>query len=352
MRKIIFALLTIITFMGTLSHGEKIGVLTEILKPEGIEVADGRLYVVEGPEFFVYNLNNATLIKKFGKAGEGPGELNTVLNFPNSLRILENTIIAEGFNKIIIFSKDFKFIKEFRKKEMLIHKITPIKENFVAVRMSPEKNKIIFTLLFLDQDMNEIKELHQQESFDRQKELIMVRDTIHFEVYNEKIFVEESNKGFYLEVFDCKGNRLYEIKKNFAAAKVTENDKKAIFNHLKKDNLIAVVARREGGWDEFAKKGTFTYPDVFPHIKDIKITNDKIYVSTFERKDNKEKCIIMDLKGNIISTSYLPITGQSSFSASSMGKDNRFYGIADNKFYYLIENEDEEVWELHAMEIK
>jgi hypothetical protein len=249
--------------MGTLVHGAKIGVLAEILKPEGIEVADGRLYVVEGPVFFVYNLNNPTLIKKFGQAGEGPGELNTVLNFPNSLRILEDKIIAEGFNKIIIFSKDFKFLKEFRKKEMLLHKITPIKENFVAVRMTTGKNKIIFTLLLLDPEMNVIKELHKQESFDRQKELIMVRDTIHFEIYN-----------------------------------------------------------------------------------------DKIYVSTFVRKDNKEKCIIMDLNGNIIGTSYLPITGQSSFSASSMGKNNRFYGIAGNKFYYLKENEDEEVWELHAAEIK
>ncbi len=352
MRKIIFVLLSISMIMGTLIHGEKISVLPEILKPEGIEVADGRLYVVQGPEFFVYNLNNSTLIKKFGKAGEGPGELNTVLNFPNSLRIPGDKIIAEGFNKIIIFSKDFKFLKEFKKKEMLIHKVTPIKENFVAVRISPGKNKFIFKLLLLDPDMNVIKELHKQESFDRQKELIMVRDTIHFEVYNDKIYVEESDKGFYIEVFDGKGNRLYEIKKNFAAPKVTANDKKAIFNNLKKDNLIAVVARSEGGWDEFAKKGTFTYPTAFPHIQDIKITNDKIYVSTFERKDNKEKCIIMDLKGNIIGTSYLPITGQSSFTTRTMGKDNRFYGITDNKFYYLKENEDEEVWELHASEIR
>jgi len=348
MRKIIFVLLTITMIMGTLGHAEKIGVLTEILKPEGIEVADGRLYVVQGPAFFVYNLNNPKLIEKFGKAGEGPGELNTVLNFPNSIRILEDKIIAEGFNKIIIFSKDFNYLKEFRKKEMLIHKITPIKENFVAVRMSPGKNKIIFTLLLLDPDMNVIKELHQQESFDRQKELIMVRDTIHFEVYKNKIYVEESDKGFFIEVFDGKGNRLYGIKKNFTAPKVTENDKKAIFNHLKKDNLIAIVARREGGWDEFAKKGTFTYPAAFPPIRDIKISNDKIYVSTFERQENKEKCIIMDLNGNIIGTSYLPVTGQSSFSAMSMGKDNRFYGIAGSKFYYLKENEEEEVWELHA----
>jgi hypothetical protein len=335
--------------MGTLSHGEKISVLTEILKPEGIEVADGRLYVVQGPEFFVYNLNNSTLIKEFGKAGEGPGELSTVLNFPNSLRVLDDKIIAEGFNKIIIFSKDFNFLKEFRKKEMLIHKITPIKENFLAVRMSAGKNKIIFTLLLLDPDMNTIKELHKQESFDRQKELIMVRDTIHFEVYNDKIYVEESDKGFFIEIFDSSGNRLYEIKKNFDAPKVTENDKKAIFNNLKMDNLIAVVARREGGWDEFAKKGTFTYPAAFPHIQDIKIVNDKIYVSTFEHKDNKEKCMIMDLKGNIIGSSYLPVTGESSFLARSMGKDNRFYGISNNKFYYLKENEDEEVWELHAV---
>ena len=352
MRNFLLVLLAIMILLATLIHGEKIGVLTEILKPEGIEVTGQRLYVVEGASFFAYDLDNQTLIKKFGKKGEGPGELSTVLTFPNNIRIVNDKIMTEGFNKIIFFSKDFKLLKELKKKEIFIHKITPIKENFVAVRMSAEKNKIIFKLLLLDPEMNVIKELYKQESLDRKKEIIMIRDTIHFAVYKDKIYVEESDKGFLIEVFDSKGNRLYEIKKNIAAPKITEKDKKAIFNNLTEDNLIAVIARREGGWDKFAKAGTFTYPAVFPHIRDIKITDDKIYVSTFEQKDNKEKYMIMDLKGNIIGTSYMPVTGQSSFSARSIGKDNRFYGIAGNKFYYLVENEDEEMWELHSAEIK
>jgi hypothetical protein len=352
MRRIIIIVLIIIILMVTLVHGEKTGVLSEILRPEGIEVSGERLYVVEGATFFVYNLKNLNLIKKFGRAGQGPGELSTGLLTPNSLRILKDKIMAEGFNKIIFFSKDFRFLTEARKKGMLLYNVMPIGGNFVALRMSGGNNKIIFTLLLMGPEMKVIKEIYKQESFDRQRELILLRDTIHFDIYNEKIYVEESDKGFFIEVFDNSGNRLYEIKKNFTVPKVTESDKEAIFNNLKEDKLIGSVAKREGGWEKFKKAGTFTYPGTYPHIQDIIVTDEKIYVSTFDRKDDKEKYIIMDLKGNIISTLYMPITRKSSYTARTLGRANRFYGIANNKFYYIKENEDEEVWELLVTEMK
>lgn len=102
----------------------------------------------------------------------------------------------------------------------------------------------------------------------------------------------------------------------------------------------------------------FIYPDTLPPIQDITVTDDKIYVSTYNKNKNnntkgdKEKYIIMDLKGNIISTPYMPVPIESSFLAKTLGRDNRFYGISNNKFYYLKENEDDEVWEVHAVEIK
>jgi hypothetical protein len=350
MRRLILVLLVICTV--SMVQAEKLGVLTEVLKPDGMQLSGERLYIIGGSTIFVYSLKELGLAGKFGKDGEGPGEMIQTPLGPNSIGVIDGKIIAEGLNKLIYYSKDFKYLKEVRKKGIMMYKITPVDENYVAVRMAPGNNKIIFTLLFLDADLNEIKELYKYESFDRRRELLMVRDTIHYAVYKDKIYAEKSDKGFLIDVFDKKGDKLYEIKKDFEVPEIKESDKKAIFNSLRDDPLIRTVAQRQGGWEKFEKSGTFTFPRTFPCIQDLVVADGKIYVSTFERKVDKEKYIIMDLKGKIISTCYMPITQKSLFSARSMGRENRYYAIGNNKFYYLVENEDAEKWELHAAPFK
>jgi hypothetical protein len=339
-------------FAVSLVPAKTLGTVTEVLKPEGIEVSGDRLYVVEGATFFVFSLKHLELITKFGNKGEGPGELTIVPMIPNRIKVLnDGRLMAEGFNKVMFFSKDFKLLKEIKKKGMM-YQVTPIGENFLAIRLVIIPNKFIFTLALHDPDMNVIKELYQQESVDRRREIIMLRDTIHFAVYKNKVYVEESTKGFFIEVFDSKGNKLAEINQKFPVQKITAKDKEEIFEYLKEDQAIQTTAKRLGGWENFEKLATFTYPDTFPVIKDIIVANDKIFVSTYERKDNKEKYVIMDLKGTIISTPFLSISEQSSFSARSLGRENRFHGIVNNKYYNLVENEDSEEWEAYVEEIE
>ena len=64
--------------------------------------------------------------------------------------------------------------------------------------------------------------------------------------------------------------------------------------------------------------------------------DDGIYVKTYDITDTKEKYIIMDLKGNIQKTLYLPIVFKELLTFNQ------------NTFYYL-EDTDEESWALHAV---
>ena len=70
------------------------------------------------------------------------------------------------------------------------------------------------------------------------------------------------------------------------------------------------------------------------------VKNDKIYVSTYLRQDNKEKYIIMDLKGKIIKKTYLPKFKNVTLVESVLG--TKLHTLIDDKLIYLTENEDEE----------
>ena len=107
MKKMVIIFLLIVFFL-TMLGAEQLGTLKEILQPSAMEVGGGKLYVVQGTEFFVYSLDSLTLITKFGSAGEGPGELKKSPLLPNSIKILGQRTIAEGISKIIFFSNDFK----------------------------------------------------------------------------------------------------------------------------------------------------------------------------------------------------------------------------------------------------
>jgi len=352
MKKIILILFIVLIFLFTLLDGKSLGTLSEVLKPEAIEINGNQLIVIEGATFYVYSLENLKLITKFGKKGEGPGELKVVSMLPNNLKILDQKLFVDGMQKVIFFSKDFKFLKEIKKKYMTF-KTIPVGNNYVAMRIVPFKKNIYhFVVVLLDAEMNILKELYKQEFRETDTDIDMVLDSIHFTVYKDKIYIETSEKGFVIQVFNSEGSSQFVIQNNVEAQKITQADKQAIIENFKEDNLVRMMIEREGGWKNFKNKMSFIFPKKFPPIQDIMVVDDKIYVSTYWQKNHTRKYKILDLQGNLLNTVYLPIPQESSFLTKTMGRDNRFYGIIQNRYYYLKENPENEEWELFVTEIK
>jgi hypothetical protein len=353
MKKIIIVVMCIL-FTVSLVQGEKLGVLGEVLKPDSIEISGDRLYVVEGATFLVYSLEDLKLIDKFGREGEGPGELKTMPFPTNSIVAFPDKLFVDGAGKVIFFSRDGKLLKEIRKKGNMTFTTRPVGKNFLAVHAfaSEKDKKFYLALSLLDPEMNAKKMLYKQEYPESDTEIPMIIDSLHFEVYKDKIYVEESDKGFFIEVFDSSGSRLYEIKKDFTAPEIANEDKKTLLEDFKNDHMSRMMINSRGGWENFKKTMNFIYPRTFPCIQDIIVTGDKIYVLTYDKKGDKEKVVIMDLEGKVIGTSYLPIPQKSSYTARALGRDNRYYAIVNNKFYYVKESETDENWEFHVTEIK
>jgi hypothetical protein len=338
----------------------KLGVLPEIMKPGMIDVQGNELFIMEGATINVYSLKDLSFIKKFGKRGEGPGELKVRPGWRNTIIAYPDHILAECNDKIIFFSKQGKLLKEKRKSELAALFI-PVGKYFVAKRyyMDAKTRLQYMRIVLFDQELKEIKELYRQKWFQQLRpnkfsresfEIRLFSDYTNFTVFDDKIFIEESPKGFFIEVFDSEGKKLYQIEKEYEKIKVTDVHKKAAVAELRQDEKTGRMTKMVGSWNELLKYMNVLFPEFKPAIDDFFVRDNKIYVQTFSQKDNKIKYIITDLDGKFLDEVYLPITRKPGSEERLQGA--RFHVINHNKLYYLVENEDSEEWELHVEEIK
>jgi hypothetical protein len=357
--KKIFVTVLIVLISVSYEYTAKLGVLPEIMKPGMIDVEGNELFIMEGATINVYSLKDLSFLRKFGKKGEGPGELKVRPGWQNTIIAYPDHIVVECSNKIIFFSKEGKLIKEKRKSELAAQFI-PVGKHFVAKRyyMDAKTRLQYMRVVLSDQELKEIKELYRQKWFQQLRpnkfsqesfEIQLFSDYTNFTVFDDKIFIDESPKGFFIEVFDSKGKKLYQIEKEYEKIKVTDANKKAAVDELMQDEKTRRMIKMVGSWKELLKYMNVLIPEFKPAIDDFFVRDNKIYIQTFAQKDNKIKYIIMDLHGKSLKEVYLPITRKPGSEERLQGA--RFHVINHNKLYYLVENEDSEEWELHVEEI-
>jgi hypothetical protein len=326
----------------------KLGTLLEILKPDLFEISDDDIYILEGATISIYSLKDLSLKTKFGQKGEGPGEIKLSDYYINKIFIYPDHILVDSLGKILFFSKKGRLIKETKKTLNLIMQLAPVGKNFVIKRLDRTDGKVEFvTLGVYDSKMKLIKEIYRQISPIQVGKTDMIPDGLFFCVIDDKIFVEESTRGFFIEVFDHQGKKLYQIEKDYEKVKVTEKDKEEVMRLYKMDPWV-----RHMGFENVKKIIKFNFFDSYPAIQGIRPYGEKIVVRTFRKVENKEEFIIMDLKGQELKKIYMPPVEIAPNFAENNGIDIQLYTIYKNKFYYLRDNQDDETWELHAEEIK
>lgn len=325
-----------------------LGTLTEVMQPSMIAVDGNELYVVDGPTFYVYSLKDLKLLRKFGKKGEGPGELMVFPFMPNKITVLEDRVFVTGLGKAISFSKDGKYIKEFKTHQQ-VFQLIPAGKNFVARELVRRAQPSYSSITLYNSKMEKLKELYRQDWVTQgtppRYSIDMLMDFTSIAVWDGKIYIEQSPKGFIIDVFDSDGNKLYRINNDYQKRKITGKDKQSLEQQLADDPSIKNDLKSLGGWKEAKKLFKLVYPDYYPPIKDIEVSGGKLYVRTYNWKGDKGEYLVMDLKGNLLKTIYLSRNLEEGILARIAG--GKLYTMTDGKLYFLKENEEEEVWELH-----
>ena len=153
-------------------------------------------------------------------------------------------------------------------------------------------------------------------------------------VHDDLIYVP-ADKGFELNIFNTSGEKKGAFKHLFKKVKFTKQNEKEIRDIMKKN-------MPQGQYE--VAKNLFVFPEFFPEIMLTKISDNIVYIMTWERKDGKFKVVTFDLKGNLIKEKYLNLKMKG-------GVEPYPNVIKNNKVYQLIENDETEDWELHVSKI-
>jgi hypothetical protein len=329
------------------SEGSRIGVLPDILVPAGLHVKGSEVFVLEGATVFVFELPSLELKRRFGREGQGPGELEITPWLSNTLTVRDDKVILDSSNKLVVFSDSGQLIRE-RKRRPQFTQVVPWGGNY-AVRYrvpEPENNMQYSTIQWLGDDTDDTRELYRQ-PFAGQRELLdMIPDSIHFQVYENNLYIEKSPEGFVIDVYGHDGGKLHEIRIDETKLRVTPADRLDYERLLRGDPMMNI---QEENWEQFKSRTRLRYPEFFPAIRDFVISGGRIYVQTYRSEGPRDEFLVLDMTGKLHRRINLPKVRESGFTEQMMGTGVRLYVFDGETYYYLVETA--EGVELHAEKI-
>lgn len=155
-----------------------------------------------------------------------------------------------------------------------------------------------------------------------------------FVTCEDKLFMRSGDREKII-VFNKQGEKLFELTDKDERVKFTEKDKKEFASTIKNYE---------------SRKSMFVFPKYFPPFRWFYIdpVQKKIYIETETEEKGKRKWLVFDFRGKLIKKVMLPILSLD-MKSWNFALHHTFY---NGKNYRLVEDEEEEVWELHTIDIK
>jgi len=333
-KKSLFSSALLIFFFINNAFAEKIGDLNEILNPFQIQVSQDILLISDQNQIFFFSLDQLKIIRKIGGQGEGPGQF-LVNPF---IKILSDRILAYTPFLIVSFSKNGVLMNQTRYCKGSLWNLDYIKGNYIGSLLKYSEKGTYTNFTILDSNFEEVKIISSifSKSPTRMKKVksYIVKPLNKFQCYKDEIYVvSENNPGFLISVFNHKGDLIRKITQDYEQIKISKREGEKLLEDYKN---IPPIRKR---WESLNRLFDYVIPEFFPPIHDFRITNDIIFVKTFKSSSKGVEFILLDLKGKLLGKTFLPDI------------KTRYFDIYNNKYYYLIDNETEETWEFHRIDI-
>jgi hypothetical protein len=333
MKKILIVVIINLLFILP-AYSTKIAVLKELTKPETLCLDESQYYITEGVSVWIYSLRDHKLVGKFGKAGEGPREFKATPG-GYGLRVfpLPDQLLVNSFDKLSFFNKKGEFSREM-KVPMGVYQ--PRGEKFVGLAFQAGADQsMAITVNLFNEKLEKGKEIYSRTLLQRGSMVFPVASPI-FEARNGRIFIG-GEEEFVIRILDAEGNPLSSIARDYKRVKVTEEYRQGVFETFKKNPVTK-------GMVDYLKQ-MIKFKEYFPAILSVFIDGAHIYIQTYRKQQEKYEIFIYDTNGKYIKQVYLPIRYVDTIQPYP-------FAIKNGILYQLIENEENEVWELHANEIK
>jgi hypothetical protein len=295
----------------------------------GVLIMKDHLYIPDNKSVQLYSLKEKKFIRFIGKMGIGPGEYMedpaVCFQFPD--KILINSFMNR---KLLTFTITGDFIKE-RRYIFMASRLEPVGSNYVVSTQSyfrGKERKSFNEIVLYDSEFIKIKELLIDEILDPLKRIDVVGVKPSFRIYKDKIYVSIPKDGLVFEIFAKGGKSIGRIQKDYKKVKVPQE--------YKSKKIAEIKEQKREYWHLL--KNTIYFSEYFPALRDFMLCSDKIYARTWIEKGDNTEFIVIDLNGNGVKHIQLPKAGE-------------LYTFVNDQYWYLIENMDEETWEIHSLSV-
>lgn len=241
----------------------------------------GNIFIVEQydvSEYFIYKFDSTgEFVKKFGKKGQGPGELQAVrtllVDRHDRIRIFDGNGL-----KVLDFDNEGNLVKETHIRHSLWDVIPLANGNYLAMRYPKDKSETYGMYLDLyDPDFKEIKRLDLYDLSDltpgKKNPGIII--PYYWRVTGERIFVGNGQRGYEIRIFDLEGKLLRKIRKEYSPVPYPEEFRKQTER----------VAAANPGANLYVLKNMPPFNSFF--IDD----GGRLFVMTYEQGENKDEFI-------------------------------------------------------------
>lgn len=311
--------------------------LPDVMHPQSMQVDENRLYIGDGHRILIYGLNDFGLRKIFGKKGDGEKEFRP---HARGLRLIfdvqSDDIVINSYQRVSFFSKDgeFKSVQQYPYPQTDF--VIPMGRQTIAAYyyIHVGTGKSVKHILIFDHNLKFVKKITEgplgsgsAKGFggpDRKLHVDLAPPFYGFRVHDNRIYIANSYDGFSIEVYDAKGEKLYDIERDYEELRVDES--------FKRERMEEIEER----WKRYRDSIVIDDVGVFPGFRNFVVTDNRIYVYTYLKKGGYREILILDLKGNHIDTVLVPYSDCSQ--------------IKKGRYYYLLQNENDE-WALHVLEI-
>jgi len=333
----------------------KIIPLSEITSVSSVRVSGDRIYIADGRsrEIFVYALDDFRLIRKIGRAGQGPGEFES----PPQPIIFPNELAVKSFSKIVFFSKEGEFRREIKivPADLMFSgfPVFPLGRGYAGFPFIRDERGRMISCVGRIYDENWKPTADFADRFPSptpspppppgakitgpKEDDLLIKDYCAGWVEGERIYFADSRKGFSISVFDAQGAKIREIRQETTPVRIERKYR---------ENLIAE-------WREERKKDLDRFnpvvPDVFPSLFAFRVDGEEILAVTPQWKDGLYEIITMNLEGTVLRRSFsFPLEP----SWDHLPSVNSHFDIHGGILYTTAYNEDQERIELSILPIK
>ncbi|MCP4152085.1 MAG: hypothetical protein GY757_30370 [bacterium] len=315
-------------------------VLPELLKAERLALDNDRMFITENLSIYIYSMKDFKFIKKFGKEGEGPAEIRKTPNAaPIQVYTYPDSILVNSDFKISYFTRDGEFIKCLKTRPFGV--FSRFKDRYAGIVAARKDKRLYLSIGLFDPRVKLIKYLFVSdiEIFSNDSETLFPGIPVSFAVSGDKLFVTSGKNDFLIDAYDVSGKKLYSIKKEYDKIKIPDSYKDEVKHFFKTDPSTRDF------WPQIKRK--LKFQEYYPAIQTIIVDDNKLYTITFNQRagDGRTECIVTDLKGKELKRVFLMLPKGSPVEPPPL------FAIEKNRYYSIVEDEEEEEWILHIEEL-